>query len=91
MAIQSRGNRWETCALQGTSTRGVLHLPERLFGLVWKAEQEVEMATVPHNKGLQLTKAARCAPFAFRLWGQSLKAAFAAEARCSTGTRRAEV
>ena len=36
------------------------------------------------NKGLQLTKAARCAPFAFRLWGQSLKAAFAAEARCST-------
>jgi hypothetical protein len=34
------------------------------------------------NKGLQLTKAARCAPFAFRLWGQSLRAAFAAEARC---------
>jgi hypothetical protein len=39
------------------------------------------------NKGLQLTKAARCAPFAFRLWGQSLRAAFAAEARCSTGSR----
>jgi len=37
------------------------------------------------NKGLQLTKAARCAPFAFRSWGQSLRAAFAAEARCSTG------
>ena len=39
-----------------------------------------------HNKGLQLTKAARCAPFAFRSWGQSLRAAFAAEARCSAGT-----
>jgi len=38
------------------------------------------------NKGLQLTKAARCAPFAFRLWGQSLRAAFAAEARCWTGS-----
>ena len=37
------------------------------------------------NKGLQLTKAARCAPFAFRSWGQSLREAFAAEARCSTG------
>ena len=36
----------------------------------------------PSNKGLQLTKATRCAPFAFRLWGQSLRAAFAAEARC---------
>jgi hypothetical protein len=36
------------------------------------------------NKGLQLTKAARCAPFAFHSWGQSLRAAFAAEARCST-------
>jgi hypothetical protein len=36
------------------------------------------------NKGLQLTRAARCAPFAFRLWGQSLRAALAAEARCST-------
>ena len=39
------------------------------------------------NKGLQLTKAARCAPFAFRSWGQSLRAAFAAEARCCTGLR----
>jgi hypothetical protein len=37
------------------------------------------------NNGLQLTKAARCAPFAFRLWGQSLRAAFAAEPGCSTG------
>ena len=41
-------------------------------------------ALSPHNKGLQLTKAARCAPFAHRSWGQSLRAAFAAEARCST-------
>jgi len=31
------------------------------------------------NKGLQLTKAARCAPFAFRSWGQSLRAALAAQ------------
>ena len=44
----------------------------------------------PHNKGLQLTKAARCAPFAFRPWGQSLRAAFAAEARCCTGLSREE-
>ena len=40
---------------------------------------------VLHNKGLQLTKAARCAPFALCLWGQSLRAAFAAEARCWAG------
>ena len=38
-----------------------------------------------HNNGLQPTKAARCAPFAFRWWGQSLRAAFAAEPGCSTG------
>ena len=34
------------------------------------------------NNGMQLTKAARCAPFAFRSWGQSLRAAFAAEPGC---------
>ncbi len=37
---------------------------------------------VPSNNGMQLTKAARCAPFAFRLWGQSLRAAFAADPEC---------
>ena len=36
------------------------------------------------NNGMQLTKAARCAPFAFRSWGQSLRAAFAADPGCST-------
>ncbi len=36
------------------------------------------------NNGVQLTKSARCAPFAFRSWGQSLRAAFAADAGCST-------
>jgi len=39
----------------------------------------------PPNNGMQLTKAARCAPFAFRSWGQSLRAAFAADPGCSTG------
>ena len=39
----------------------------------------------PSNNGLQLTKAARCAPFR-SLTGQSLRAAFAAEPECSTGT-----
>ena len=39
------------------------------------------------NNGLQLTEAARCAPFAFRWWGQSLRAASAAEPGCSTGKR----
>ena len=34
------------------------------------------------NNGMQLTKAARCAPFAFRSWGQSLRAAFAADPGC---------
>jgi len=43
----------------------------------------------PHNNGLQLTKAARCAPLAFRSWGQSLRAAFAAEPECSTDGRAA--
>ena len=42
----------------------------------------------PPNNGLQLTKAARCAPFAFRSWGQSLRAAFAAEAGCCAGISR---
>ena len=37
------------------------------------------------NNGMQLTKAARCAPFAFRSWGQSLRAAFAADPGCSAG------
>ena len=45
--------------------------------------------TMLPNKGLQLTKAARCAPFAFRSWGQSLRAAFAAEARCSADPNQA--
>ena len=36
------------------------------------------------NNGMQLTKAARCAPFALRSWGQSLRAAFAADPECST-------
>lgn len=40
------------------------------------------LAGTPSNKGLQRTRAARCAPLAFRLWGQSLKAALAAEPRC---------
>ena len=43
----------------------------------------------PSNKGLQLTKAARCAPFAFRSWGQSLRAAFAADPQCYAGARMA--
>ena len=38
--------------------------------------------TAPSNNGMQLTKAARCAPFAFRSWGQSLRAAFAADPGC---------
>ena len=36
----------------------------------------------PSNNGLQLTRSARCAPFASRSWGQSLRAALAAEAEC---------
>ena len=42
----------------------------------------------PPNNGMQLTKAARCAPFAFRSWGQSLRAAFAADPECSAGEAR---
>ena len=34
------------------------------------------------NNGMQLTKAARCAPSAFRWRGQSLRAAFAADPGC---------
>ena len=37
--------------------------------------------SVPSNNGLQLTKAARCAPFAFRLWGQSLRRALQVKPR----------
>ena len=44
------------------------------------------MTTLPNN-GMQLTKAARCAPFAFRSWGQSLRAAFAADPGCCAGIK----
>ena len=37
------------------------------------------------NNGVQLTRAARCGPFAFRSWGQSLRAALAADPGCCTG------
>ena len=40
---------------------------------------------MPSNNGMQLTKAARCAPFSFRSWGQSLRAAFAADLGCYPG------
>ena len=40
--------------------------------------------STPSNNGMQLTKAARCAPSAFRARGQSLRAAFAGERECST-------
>ena len=43
--------------------------------------------TRPSNNGMQLTKAARCAPFAFRSRGQSLRAAFAADPGCWTDHR----
>ena len=39
---------------------------------------------MPSNNGLQLTRSARSGPFAFRIWGQSLRAALAAEPGCST-------
>ena len=45
----------------------------------------IALAKSPYNNGMQLTKAARCAPCAFRSWGQSLKAAFAADPECWTG------
>ncbi len=44
------------------------------------------MRGVPSNNALQLTKAARCAPVAIRWRGQSLRAAFAAERGCCTGS-----
>ena len=42
--------------------------------------------SIPSNNGMQLTKAARSAPFAFRSWGQSLEAAFAADPECCAGS-----
>jgi len=50
---------------------------------------KLNLRTGRANKRMQLTKAARCAPFAFRSWGQSLRAAFAADPRCSTGSEDA--
>ena len=44
----------------------------------------VAQSTVLSNNGMQLTKAARCAPFSFRSLGQSLRAAFAADPGCWT-------
>ena len=57
-------------------------MPERLFQTTRAGGVGLcPIAGLPNN-GLQLTKATRCAPFAFRSWGQSLRAAIAAEARC---------
>jgi hypothetical protein len=39
------------------------------------------------NNGVQLTRSARCAPFPFRSWGQSLRAALAADPECWAGYR----
>jgi hypothetical protein len=50
-----------------------------------------QVAMAPSNKRMQLTKAARCAPLAFSSWGQSLKAAFAADPRCCAGGGGREV
>ena len=63
--------------------RGLMSLQSILMGthLDWCRRGSM-WCDGPDNKGLQLTKAARCAPSAFRSWGQSLRAAFAAEARC---------
>ncbi len=41
--------------------------------------------TGPHNNGLQPARSARSGPFAFRPWGQSLRAALAAEPGCCAG------
>jgi hypothetical protein len=41
------------------------------------ARDQSRRAAAEFNKRMQQTKAARCAPFAFRSWGQSLRAAFA--------------
>ena len=46
------------------------------------------IGTVPNN-GLQLTRAARCAPSP-SAGGQSLRAALAAEAGCSTDVKEAK-
>lgn len=37
-----------------------------------------------YNNGLQPTRSARSGPFAFQWWGQSLRAALAAEPGCWT-------
>jgi hypothetical protein len=41
----------------------------------------------PANKRMQLTKATRCAPLAFRSRGQSLRVAFAADPQCYARSR----
>jgi hypothetical protein len=69
----------------------MVHPPEkeerkRMKALSSGLRSEPQITELPNN-GLQLTKAARCAPFAFRSWGQSLRAAFAAEPGCSAGSR----
>ncbi len=43
-----------------------------------------QVGAAASNNRVQVTNAARCAPFAFRSWGQSLRAAFAADPGCWT-------
>ena len=77
---------WKTGEVGNNLIKGVGFV---LIGLlVWLDQRQKERAPNdwPHNNGLQPARSARSGPFAFRPWGQSLRAALAAEPGCCTGT-----
>lgn len=74
--------------LSSEGTDSVVSSIRDATGVETSGNGHVARITGTPNNGMQLTKAARCAPFAFRSWGQSLRAAFAADPECSTGLRR---
>ena len=69
-------------ALASLGSRHLARVRKGLFKGTQSRRVEAVANTRRQNNGLQLTRSARCAPFSFRSWGQSLRAALAAEAEC---------
>ena len=82
-SVASRGHHWAGVAVVRPGSGARPKKQSREFEANGNGVAKIDE---PPNNGLQLTRAARCAPFALRSWGQSLRAALAAEPGCSTDT-----
>ena len=75
----SRGDCWAAPAIVGP---GSVARSKKQAGGFEANGNGVAKIEEPPNNGVQLTRSARCAPFALRSWGQSLRAALAADPGC---------